>query len=102
MRITILSLAVAVSGCYTVFTGAARVPEGRKTCEHYCGLAGMELTGMVFMGEYTDGCICEIRRERVSATSGGASSGAASAAVGVVLQMQRNARQTQQTAHPGR
>src|SRR5215211_4459335 len=95
MNIVTLVLALAASGCYTVFLGEAKVPGGRQTCEQYCGLAGMELTGMVFMGEYTNGCICEIRRERSPTTSGGASAGAAAAAAGVVQQMRRSSDQTQ-------
>ena len=91
MKIVTLALALAASGCYTVFIGEAKVPEGRRTCEKYCGLAGMELTGMVFMGEYTDGCICEVRREGSSAAGGGAAGGASAAAV--MEQMRRNSRQ---------
>jgi hypothetical protein len=88
MKIVTLALALAASGCYTVFMGEAKVPQGRRTCEKYCQLAGMELTGMVFMGEYTDGCICEVRRERSSAAGAEAAAGASAAAV-AVKQMQR-------------
>jgi hypothetical protein len=100
MKIVTLALALAASGCYTVFIGEAKVPQGRKTCEKYCGLAGMELTGMVFMGEYTDGCICELRRDRGSAAGADAAGAASAAAVALIEQMRRNSRAASQQYMP--
>src|SRR3954466_12857723 len=77
------------SACATSFTGSAHVEEGRAGCERKCKGQGMEVTGMVYMGEYSDACICAVpgqtssRRGRLLAGAGAVAGGAS----GVVLQM---------------
>lgn len=58
----LVSVAVlALAGCQTVFTGAAKVQNGPRGCWDQCQAWGMDLAGMVKMGEYSDGCICQVR-----------------------------------------
>jgi hypothetical protein len=61
MRHAILWSAVflAISGCATTFYGAPKVPNGPAGCKAKCSSWGMELSGMVAMGDYSDGCICQ-------------------------------------------
>ena len=75
------------SACATSFTGSAHVEEGRAGCERKCKGQGMEVSGMVYMGEYSDACICSVpgqtgsRRTRLLA-GGGAVAGGAGARAG--------------------
>lgn len=89
-----LILAVAVSiglgGCFAQFTGAARVDGGPAGCRSTCDGWGMDLVGMVKMGEYSDGCICQVR----GAPPGSAARGAAAA---IEAQLGAFHRWTQQT-----
>jgi hypothetical protein len=93
------TLTLLLSGCATTFTGDPHIESGRSGCESKCSGQGMALAGMVFMGEYTSGCICAAPgqgarvREQLLAGAG-ASAGAAGA--GVAMQMQRQAQQQQQ------
>ncbi|HWL85083.1 MAG TPA: hypothetical protein VNO21_04740 [Polyangiaceae bacterium] len=74
---TLLCAVLAILGisCATTFTGDAHVPKGVEGCRIKCSQAGLDFAGMVFMGEYTDGCIChergqQVTRADVSATVG--------------------------------
>jgi hypothetical protein len=98
--VAIFGFSVA-SGCATTFTGDAYVPDGAKGCKSACSAQGLEMAGMVIMGEYSDGCICKVRREAASAsaTEELATQGAATAAVGVVSAMRASAQQQQHHAH---
>lgn len=60
-----------VSGCATSFTGSAKV-DGPRECRKVCDTWGMDLAGMVAMGEYTNGCICKVKGEQVSVNGIGA------------------------------
>jgi hypothetical protein len=51
---------------YTVFEGAAKIKDGPSGCEAKCKELGMELVGMVVLGEYTDGCICKKKGAQMS------------------------------------
>lgn len=53
--------AVTLGGCATQFFGSARVDRGPLGCREQCRAWDMELAGMVKMGEYSDGCICQVR-----------------------------------------
>jgi hypothetical protein len=66
----------------TRFIGEAKVPDGPNGCRARCTQWGLEFAGMVAMGEYSDGCICQVPNKPVAPTAAG------QAAVGVVLQMQ--------------
>jgi hypothetical protein len=97
-RAALLGLSVAAAaGCATSFTGDAHVPGGPAGCRDVCGSYGMDLAGMVAMGEYSDGCICKVRGQ--AASSDGQSlavAGAAPSAVGVVMAMRARQQQQQQ------
>lgn len=99
MRIAAIAglLALVLSGCATSFTGSAHVEGGGRSCEAKCKAQGMELAGMVFMGEYTDGCICALPGRAASSkrTLLLASAESAGGATGVMMQMQRQQQQQQ-------
>jgi len=59
-RTLLATLAVAASGCATTFFGAPEIQGGRAQCERVCAAWKMELAGMVQMGEYSNGCICQV------------------------------------------
>jgi len=90
-RLLALSL-LFLTACATNFTGEAKVPHGVAGCRSKCEEWGLEFAGMVAMGEYTDGCVCNEKGKQLSMHGVG---GAFAGGVGVVLQMraaqQRNA-----------
>lgn len=98
----------------TSFRGSAKVPNGATGCRAMCSAQGMELAGMVMMGEYSDGCICTLPGQDSTTIS---TASAQAAAAGVRMQMdaeeeearrrnqrnqqnQRNRRNQQRTLHP--
>ncbi|MBX3183435.1 MAG: hypothetical protein KIT72_03285 [Polyangiaceae bacterium] len=89
--IIISLLATTLGACATSFTGSAHVKDGRAGCEKKCSAEGMQMAGMVFMGEYSDACICEVPEKSSSSRVVPLTHAAFGAgAVGVVLQMRRN------------
>ena len=83
-----------LAGCQTVFYGSATVEDGAQGCEAKCADEGLELAGMVMLGEYTDGCICAVPgHEQQALDAAGTTTGAA---IGVIEQMDRR----QQHARP--
>jgi hypothetical protein len=92
-----IALAFAVAGlaaCVTPtsFVGASKVPNGPAGCKAVCEGWGMVLAGMVQMGEYSDGCICQVRKDAAAAPAAGAAS---PASAGVYMQMMAAAAQQQ-------
>src|SRR5437868_11558230 len=85
MRLAVIASAFAVLSCATTFSGASKVPNGAAGCRAICSSYKMELTGMVALGEYSDGCICEVPGKHASAA-------AAVAAVAEVVLAQERAR----------
>jgi hypothetical protein len=91
-------LSLFATACATSFTGSAHVENGRQGCEAKCKGQGMELVGMVYMGEYSDACVCAVPGQTGSmqklriASAGAVAAGAA----GVVMQMRR---QEEQRSH---
>jgi hypothetical protein len=85
-----------LTGCATAFTGDAHVEGGRQGCEAKCQGEGMAVAGMVFMGEYTSGCVCTVPGQaappQAAVAAGG---GAGAAAAGVAMQMRRQQAQQQ-------
>jgi hypothetical protein len=62
-------LGLLLAGCapqYTTFKGDAKIKDGPSGCEAKCRELGMELAGMVVLGEYTDGCICKKKDAQIS------------------------------------
>ncbi len=99
---TVLAL-MGLVGCATSFTGDPHVEDGRAGCEKKCRADGMEFAGMVYMGEYSDACVCEAKGHG-SASSGRrdmllGSSGAGGGAAGVWMQMVAAQRQAQQATY---
>jgi hypothetical protein len=89
---------LVLAGCATSFTGSPYVEGGRSGCEAKCRSAGMEVVGLVYMGEYSDACVCGVPGR--SASRGvllGAHAAVAGAGAGVAMQMQRQ--QSQSHSH---
>ena len=87
--------------CATSFTGSAYVENGRSGCEAKCKAQSMELVGMVYLGEYSDACVCGTPGRAASNLSDAVASVGAGA-TGVVLQMraqQERANQQATAAH---
>jgi hypothetical protein len=84
-------LLLALVGCapaYTTFEGGAKIKDGPSGCEAKCKEWGMELVGMVALGEYSDGCICKKKGSQLSMSDIGetlilSSSGSGGGTVGV-------------------
>jgi len=92
VSVGLLVLCVCVSGCATSFTGSAKV-DGPKDCRTVCDGWGMDLAGMVAMGEYTNGCICRVKGEQLSMKAIGSSlmssaAGASGGSAAVYMQNQ--------------
>lgn len=84
----ILLVSLLVTACATQFEGSPRVPNGPRGCMAICKSWNMDLVGMLAMGEYSDGCICQVRGGPPGAAIRGASA-AGPGLVGVVMQMRR-------------
>jgi len=95
----IISLAFAglsTTACATSFTGSAHVEEGRTGCEAKCQGQGMELVGMVYMGEYSDGCVCAVPGQSAAMVQQlQASATLIAGTAGVAMQTSRQAQQHQ-------
>ncbi len=86
---SVLSVLV-LAGCATQFTGDPKVPNGPHGCMSICQSWGMQLVGMIQMGEYSDGCICQVPAA-APGTAVGSIAAAGPAVTGVVMQARRNA-----------
>src|SRR5687768_2456578 len=95
-RLMMMILVLASTGCATSVTGSAHVEEGRAGCERKCQGQGLEMSGMVYMGEYSSACVCEVPGATGGATAA-AGGAAAGAAAGVVMQMRRAEQQQYQS-----
>lgn len=95
-----LLAALALSGCATAFTGSAHVEGGRQGCEGKCSGQGLECVGMVYMGEYSDACVCAVPGKAAAVSPEQLSQAAAVAggSAGVIMQ-QRQQEQQQQQQH---
>jgi hypothetical protein len=87
---------VFLLGCATSFQGEARFPQGPRGCFNKCQSVGMEMSSFVYVGEYSTGCVCTLKRAKTAAFNGAASTTAddeaasaatSAAAVGVILKM---------------
>ena len=88
-RLVAVSIALSTVACATSFTGEAHVEGGRSGCAAKCQAWGMDLTGMVAMGEYSDACVCRLKGAQAQAAD---ESAVAGGTVGVALQMQAQRR----------
>ena len=87
----VMGATTGLFGCATSFTGSPHVEGGRGGCEKKCNAQGMEVAGLVYMGEYSSACVCAppgqaAGRDRLIVGSAG---GVAGAAVGVIMQQRR-------------
>jgi hypothetical protein len=88
------TLALGLGSCATAFMGSPHVENGRAGCEAKCSGQGMAVAGMVYMGEYSSACVCQV-------PGGGGSrasllEGAAGAAGGAAVAVEMQRRQQQQ------
>jgi hypothetical protein len=87
---------VALSACATSFTGSPYVEDGRQGCERKCKGQGMDVAGMVYMGEYSSACVCAEPGKTASSRSQQllAAASVAAGAAGVEMQMRRAQQQS--------
>src|SRR6266851_5406486 len=83
---------LALSGCATTFHGSPKIEGGPVGCKTQCSGWGMEMVGMVAMGEYSDSCICQVPSTAPKSTSSSVSASGAAVA-GVWSEMQEAERQ---------
>ncbi len=88
---TFVLAAVLASGCATSFTGKPKIETGPAGCKSICDGWGMELAGMVQMGEYSNGCVCQVRGKPLAVND--AAAAALPAVAGVWIEMQRRAQE---------
>jgi hypothetical protein len=75
-------------GCaQTQFQGDPHI--SAQQCQAACAQRQLQMSGMVFMGEYSSACICEVPRPQGAPPPSGAAGAAGGAAAGVVMQMRR-------------
>src|SRR5690349_17527530 len=84
-------------GCQTQFTGSPHIDPAR--CRARCAADRLVMAGMVYMGEYSSACLCEVPRAPMAppsvAPQAGTVGAGAGAAAGVVMQMRRSANNRQ-------
>jgi hypothetical protein len=87
MRNVLIGLLLLGSGvgCQTQFIGDPHISPA--ACQARCAQSNLQMAGMVYMGEYSSACICEVGK--AGASAGLASAGAIGAAPGVIMQMRR-------------
>jgi len=96
LALTWFAFVLVAAGCATSFTGDAHYPGGARACFAKCASEQMQMSGFVYMGEYSSACVCEPRHTGAVATGGeaiasssevgGAGAAGATGAVGVILQ----------------
>jgi hypothetical protein len=74
----------------TSFEGKAQIEGGRASCQQKCGLQGLQMSALVYMGEYSSACVCEIPGNNGPTARRATSAATTAAAVGVITQT-RNA-----------
>jgi hypothetical protein len=98
--VALLSFAsVSLAGCATSFVGEAHYPGGARACYASCANQQMQMSGFVYLGEYSSACVCAPRTTVAGTTNdaqaSSAAAGSAGGAVGVIMQA-RAAQQQQQ------
>jgi len=89
---------LVVQACATTFTGAAHIEGGREGCERQCSAQKLEMSGLVYLGEYSSACVCSVPKLSDAAATQpalhrSAASASAAAVAGVMMQMQELQRQ---------
>ena len=99
IRLGMVSFALlGLTACATSFQGSAKTEDGKAGCEKKCASEGLELAGMVYMGEYSDACVCEVKGHGSASSRSEllvGSAGGVGGAAGVMMQMQAAADRAQ-------
>ena len=82
-RLVVILGSLALCACTTTFTGNSYVANGRAGCEQKCRAEGLTMTGMVFMGEYSSACVCELETAPAPAAPKAAAPGKSGSVGGV-------------------
>lgn len=89
----VVGLVFSIAGCRTDFRGSATFNGGPTACFRRCADEGMVMSSFVYMGEYSTGCVCGLRRTDGTAggevADGAETGGSGMAAAGVWMQMRR-------------
>jgi hypothetical protein len=93
LDVWVLSLGFVLAGCATSFTGSAHIEGGRGACQSKCAGQGMQMAGMVYMGEYSSACVCEVPGANVDVAAVAAPT---AGVAGVEMQRQQQEQQRQQ------
>jgi hypothetical protein len=56
----LILLTSGLGGCPTTFAGSAHVANGRVGCEQKCKKSKLRMSALVFLGEYSSACVCEV------------------------------------------
>ncbi|HEY6033633.1 MAG TPA: hypothetical protein VIV58_05215 [Kofleriaceae bacterium] len=105
MKTILCCLVTLTLGCQTTFTGDPHIDPGQ--CQAKCQATRMEMAGMVYMGEYSSACLCEVPKPPQGAPGAAGPSdprrtlllgdaGAGGATAGVIMQMRRAQEQRNQ------
>jgi hypothetical protein len=78
-------VAAASTACMTSFQGSPHVEGGRAGCERKCRGQGMAVSGMVYMGEYSSACVCQVPGAGGQASASGGAAAATGGAVAVEM-----------------
>jgi hypothetical protein len=67
-KLLVVLFCISQFGCATAtsFYGNAKIEGGPAGCQKICEGWGMTLAGMVALGDYTDGCICQAKESKLS------------------------------------
>src|SRR5512144_290383 len=89
-RLAFVVVALALGGCATQFFGMPTVEGGRAACEKICAGWSMELAGMVQMGDYSNGCVCQVPGKMVPSAAAAAAGEAGVAVYQAQMQQHQN------------
>jgi hypothetical protein len=95
LGLTMVAMIAGLTACMTSFQGSPHVEGGRAGCEAKCKGQGMAVAGMVYMGEYSSACVCQVPGVGGGHTALLDAAGAVSGAA-VAVEMQRRRQQQQQ------
>jgi hypothetical protein len=102
LLLAILGLGI-VAGCQTQFLGDPHIDP--VACQARCAEGHLEMAGMVYLGEYSSACICQVPRPPGVQASKvpdavAAAPGALGASAGVIMQMRAAQQQNNTWSNP--
>jgi hypothetical protein len=91
ITMTLCLYGLGASGCATSFHGGAHVADGRAGCERKCQSENLQIAGMVYLGEYSSACVCEVPRTNAAQARASLllSTGSTGGTVAVITAMRR-------------